>query len=645
MKGNPPNHQHKSQTALFPFLFVKKEYLHKPLVFTAVFCLTLATQIFSQSQTKLIQPSDSLPSSLITEQLVRYNKVSNANFASATYLIELADLHTAISNEKVIVSIPDSECGDVVFQTFYSEYESEDEYRWEGEVKSLDSCQCSDGYLVLVAREGRRFGHLSLDEEYYEISELGGGKNAITKVDFEDFTGEECGNATEEEEEFRTSGVNDRDEEHCEVRILIVYNQSALDAEGSVDAVKDRISLAMTQTQKALKNSKVFEDDLRLVYAGIEQVNFTQINVNAQVEIENLSSDAAITGLRDSTGADIVVLLTGDDYKSVSANGDTSDIAGRAGTLTLDEALAYVIVETGNATTSRYTFAHEVAHIFGCRHEFAADTTSGIMHGYSFDACGDRYTLMHRISENGSRILHYSNPYSKYAGEATGTVEREYNAAQLRSTACTVATFRETVDNPFGIGISGERLGCPCINGIFTASIWGGVPGTYTLEWRTSTDGVNYGSPIGSTNQVQVEYPCDSVGDILYLRLKVTAPNNDVKSTFKKIESTNSPPGGGNCPEQKPSATQPAISEVDALKVNPNPADGSFTVEFQTGRAGEVSVQLISTNGGQGKTLFVGTMPSGEHALSFSTDDLTAGAYILRLSGTNNTQTRLIIIH
>lgn len=73
--------------------------------------------------------------------------------------------------------------------------------------------------------------------------------------------------------------------------------------------------------------------------------------------------------MRDNVGADIVAFVTGDDYQAP----DGGDIFGYAATLDLIDSLAYVLVETGQATTGRYTFAHEIAHILTCRHDFDSD--------------------------------------------------------------------------------------------------------------------------------------------------------------------------------------------------------------------------------------------------------------------------------
>ena len=528
----------------------------------------------------------------------QFDQISTAKFIQQTSLIEIRGLATSIQNGIIVVNFPTTSCGDLTYKTVYAEYESQDEYRWEGELIPQDTCQCTDGYLILVAQKGRKFGHLAIDGDFYEIQEISSNIHTFSKISFDNFDGVECG--TLPSAEFTNPAVDDRGGEHCEVRVLVLYNQSTIAAEGSINAVKDRIYLAMAQTNIALNNSAVTDNELRLVLAGIDSIpGYQQTSIIADEEFKALRSDPFVTNKRDTLGADIVVFLSGDDYMNYGSSGDTIDIFGSSGSLTLNDTLAYVIVETGTATTSRYTFAHEIAHIFGCRHNFSSDNTPGIMHAYKFKAaCRDKHTIMHVVGNTTPRILHYSNPHVTYAGKSTGTNDREYNAEQLRSTSCIVASFRETNNSPLSAHIGGTRIGCPCDVVTLFAELNGGIPGNYSYEWTISLDGgVTYGSVQETTSQFQTDLPCPNEGSYR-IRLKVTAPGGQIVFAFATIRATLDLPSGEPCGhgEHRPS-DRTNISSINFLRAIPNPASEWVQISFPSKTGEDLIISIFAATG------------------------------------------------
>jgi hypothetical protein len=316
------------------------------------FILLCSTLGLAQTPSKMIEGSTKLPENLPEAEKTVYDKISSAKYVLQSSLVEFRGLATSVQGGNIAVNLPITSCGDAIFKTIFAEYETQNEYRWEGELIPQDTCQCSDGYLVLVAHEGHKFGHLALDGDFYEIQEISDSTHTFSKISFEDFEGVECGILPSTG--FNKQSADDRDEEHCEVRVLVLYNQSTVEAEGSINAVLNRIYLAMAQTNIALNNSAVSDNELHLVLAGIDSIpGYQQTSILASNEIFILSTDAFVTSRRDAVGADIVAFLSGDDYMSLNGSGDTIDVFGSSGSLTLNDTLAYVIVETGAATTSR----------------------------------------------------------------------------------------------------------------------------------------------------------------------------------------------------------------------------------------------------------------------------------------------------
>ncbi|MFN4256696.1 MAG: M12 family metallo-peptidase [Saprospiraceae bacterium] len=601
----------------------------------------------AQPPLNFIEESPVSIENLTGEQAVLFERlVANPDVADVQ-LVSIRNLASVINSEGTVqIEIPGSSCDEVTFQTQFSEYKDSAQFVWQGELKMTDTCGCTDGSLIVVAEGGKRFGQLALEAESYEIHDLGQGIHALARISQSATAGNDCEQPSESNL-LPGEPTDDRTLDHCEVRILILYNQSAVVHEGSHAAARNRALLAFNQTKIALSNSRVFENELRLVLAGIDSVAYSQTNANSEFELASMASDSAMQAMRDALGADIVALLTGDDYVAVNANGDTSDIRGRAGSLSLNDTLAYVLVEIGQATTSKYTFAHEVAHIFGCRHEFAADATPGIMHGHKFEVgrCSrqqDRYTIMHTVSVSTPRILHYSNPNVIYAGKRTGTTDREHNADQLRSTACTVADFRDSNNSTLSISIDGSNLGCFCTAGTFEAVITGGTSGTYGLAWSTSTDGVNYGPTLGTQTTFQAEYPCE-VGKALYIKLTVTDPNQQVFTHWKRIIAVDELDGQA-CPQPKPAGNTVSIFGGTAVSVFPNPSTGAFSLTYRLGKASELAVSLHSIDGKFAYPIFRGHLPPGEHSFQPTSQGLPNGTYLVRFQTDRETVVRRLSI-
>lgn len=596
----------------------------------------IGTLVKAQTQNLLIQGSSTLPESLTTQEQLLFEQIQEFEFVEQSSLVEIGDLASSISQGSVLASIPLIDCGNITFKTKFAEYETPENYRWEGELVPLDSCQCGDGYLTLVAQEGHKIGHLTIDTNYFEIRELSEKIFVISKLSFENFSGKECG-IIADTSGFSPPVVGDREEENCEVRVLVLYNQSTIDADGSVVAIGAKAHLAMWHTEMALKNSAVADNQLHIVLAGVVEIpNHTQTNNDAQLELNALSTDDVfVKPMRDLVGADIVVFLTGDDYE-LSGN----DTYGVAGTLVLEPEKAYCLVET-QAATSRYTFTHELAHIFGCRHNIESDATSGIMHGYELNrSCGARHTIMHLIGKNQARILHFSNPHVKYAGKVTGTAEQEYNAQQLRNTSCTVAEFRTTNNNILTVQISGERVGCICTTANLSAVLGGGVPGTYEFEWSLSQDGgVTYGSVESTSSTFQPDFPCPDEGSYT-IRLKVTDPNGQIVYRFTAIEGVEEIPGGDPCGHgggNRPSFRS-KFNQGEVLMVSPNPATEEVRITFTSDINQVQNIKIISASG---RIMFDNSSYISREensSMQISTGNWDNGIYYATIKGKNGPQ-------
>jgi len=243
-----------------------------------------------------------------------------------------------------------------------------------------------------------------------------------------------------------------------------------------------------------------------------------------------------------------------------------------------------VIVDAPFIGTIRYTFAHEVAHHFGCWH--STPTIPGCPNGRSM--ANGRNTIMANgtpavpFAPNNTRIQHFSNPDILFAGEATGEVDVRDNAAQIRGAFCEVAN---NAPDQFSIYFS-KGIGpvCPGETYTFSSSINPGIcedPFTlsygpcatapYQYEWRISNNPNFVNSQVigNSQNLASTIYYCP-----FYLRLTVTSANG---LTTTSTRLYNCAPGVV-CDRGGTGMLEEEKDGVANVRCSPNPANDQIKV-------------------------------------------------------------------
>lgn len=157
--------------------------------------------------------------------------------------------------------------------------------------------------------------------------------------------------------------------------------------------INNRIALAIAQTNQALLNSNVVPQNARVVLSGSALLpGFTETErIGDDVATYAARSDVQTT--RTITQSDLMILLTNGPYGSY----------GVVRAIGPQFATSFGIVQTGAATTGRFTFAHEVAHLFGARHN-DHEAIPVYAKGYIFNTgwfifTKRRYTIMALLQE------------------------------------------------------------------------------------------------------------------------------------------------------------------------------------------------------------------------------------------------------
>ena len=230
------------------------------------------------------------------------------------------------------------------------------------------------------------------------------------------------------------------------IDVAVVYSRTALRGATTEAALRASIDLAVAKTNEAFSNSGV-PTRLRQVYTG--PVDYEDSG-DSEVDLNRLTIGeiAGVHHIRDSTGADLVALITGNrdpDLCGIAWANRTSS-AGRFGySLTQEECL----IDT--------TFAHEIGHNLGARHDWFEDSDAGaytFSHGhvepeYRLRTIMAYPDLCEALGSRCEPITWFSNPRINIQGTdraigvpaGTDTTCREGDTGHYRCDADNVRTF------------------------------------------------------------------------------------------------------------------------------------------------------------------------------------------------------------
>lgn len=243
------------------------------------------------------------------------------------------------------------------------------------------------------------------------------------------------------------------------VDVMVVYTPSLVTQLGS--GLQARLDQLVAISNQAYIDSEV-AITLRLVHAAQVAYSDATDNSTALNELSGFGSSGSVTipsslanvaTWRNTYGADLVVLMRAYNNATQSSCG-VGWIGGYgAGTLTGSDALGYSVVSNG--TSGSYycddlTFAHEIGHNMGNRHDHRTDptATSGVF-SYSFGHGIDNsfVTVMGYPSSftNASRVGKFSNPLVLCNSQACGVSNSADNALSMNNIRAQVAAYRTAV--------------------------------------------------------------------------------------------------------------------------------------------------------------------------------------------------------
>jgi hypothetical protein len=217
------------------------------------------------------------------------------------------------------------------------------------------------------------------------------------------------------------------------IDVMVVYTPLAASAVGGAAAINNLINLAVSETNTSYGNSGVAQR-IRLVHTA--EVPYAETG-NFSLALNDLRSGAGVlsgvAALRDQHGADLVKMLI--HPSSPSACG-VAFLMTNASTAFAPN--AYSVTDT-SCVSPNYTFAHELGHNMGARHDWYMDggtTPFSYAHGYVNPAPTERWrTIMAypdmcaRLGFSCTRVLYWANPEKRFL---PGCDSGRFNCSQLQ---------------------------------------------------------------------------------------------------------------------------------------------------------------------------------------------------------------------
>ncbi len=605
--------------------------------------ILFSIQTHGQENTGLFNNSNRTEVNFDQKQTSKLNRMVKNPIYLGHYFVKVNDLKDINRNGGIRVNLPDKK-GSILFKNKEIKFTTEDEFVYYGETDQTFRGEM--GYIHLIAKNGNVFGQINIGDEIYELQDFGKRKNVLFKIDPSIYTEAECGNKhnhthgpvknIDRDVNRNIQPINDQERIGCTVDVLVLYTANA-------DAIGNPVNSANTfiqQTNQAAANS-----DANVTFSLVDVKllpGFTEDQF-IDVALKDLQTDPSANNLRNFYNADLVILLTDGNWVSLSS-GSTFGIAF------LDEwgdaDFGYAIAEL-DAAGGRFTFTHEVAHDFGCKHN---DDDRGqpdftySARGHSFKQGGwwpfrkTRRTILN-YSDGGSRILHFSNPDVEFGGKDTGVSNSRENADQLSSMACTIADYRYAPP-PMNVNITGPTSGINGQNYTWCANV-SSCNNVSSYSWSYSLDGSTYYSLSTSSSCLTSNLPNNSN---VYYRVTVTCADGQTDTDWHHVDNGDTPPcspclkesveteaGFDNTSKKKTQLEEfSTVNKVDVVDLFPNPANQSITLEFDLTSDSFVQIEVFDLTGKKVQSLINKSVNQGHYSKTFDISSLIDGYYFIK---------------
>jgi hypothetical protein len=386
-------------------------------------------------------------------------------------------LDNAVEGDAIGLNLYD----DVIFTAILERKEpaQPDGYAWVGSLQGVEYSQ-----VILAVGGGQMAGNITSPLGQYQVRFAGDGVHAVYTIDQSSFPDELP--PIPVDADFGAGPNLAAVADLCtSIDVMVVWTQNAENAAGGATAMRNLVNLAVTETNQSYANSQMTQ---RINLAWSQKVAYTESG-DFGTDLDRLRnpSDGYIDNvhtLRNTYYADLVsMFIEGTQYCGIGYMMSTVSPSF--------ESNAFTVVAR-NCATGYYSFAHEMGHNEGARHDWYVDSgTTPYPYAHGYVNTTDRWrTIMAYNNEcsgsgfNCARLQYWSNPNVFYGGDPMGVPSGSYHPADnhqtLNNTCSTVANFRDRPDAPAAFNKTSPANGAT------------GASTSTTLSWQSSSGATSY---------------------------------------------------------------------------------------------------------------------------------------------------------
>ncbi len=616
---------------------------------------------------------------LDSAQKARYDTImSYQDINTPIYFINIAQLGTNCNNAGTYkIVMPFFYYDSITVTTNAIHYISNDDYEFGGNIVMsspyindttiIDSFATSHfdiGTINLIADSGARYGNLIYNNDYYNITDLSGGIQIIYK---KILSAGRCGDNTNSDDNRTNQWTPNSDPcVYKRLKILFCFTQAGWTEAwhnygGSMHSVAQQCLTSLANVWGYSQNLPDFSE--AWASAG-EIMNTNLIETNdAWEDIKTFSDqDISYYHYRQQYNADLVIFITNANY--------TDGTTGQSRKLGPWRDSAFAIVEA-NYLFGNYSFAHEIGHLFGARHETCNDdpgyplscdpnTDNSIAHGVEHDFvwynwlhsvdyhCYYHDIMAYKQSYAGNHVITtvpcYSNTNENFDGpdgspHSLGDYTTHDAAAEISNNYAEVISFYTDGNIPFSINVSTWAPGLcgdPHNLRAHLNVVNCNGPDAYYIDWYANTSGVNLNNSHYASNVDHIEM---AHGHHWVGYVKITdATNSNLTWTAGFNVASPAP-----CHQRFNDPSNSNKKSTNSVAIFPNPNNGSFTLNINSIIDDKAAYEIINVMGQQVFQENI-ILNKGENIFEITKNNFVAGYYIIRVKGSSMTNNLPLII-
>lgn len=631
-----------------------------------LFCL----KVNAQSDDIIQQVSISYEELTEAQQIVYNQLLEGIDYVDTLYFVSVGSFDDdAYINGEIEVNLPFLKWDTLKFHVNIIDYPDENNYKWAGTlnettlfqdtIRDTISDRCTVGTLTLLSVDGRRSGSLTLEDDSYIITDLTDGLQVMIKRSYPpEF---EAGCKAEIPSEPPVDPYIQSTEpciDHT-LKILIFYSASAL-ATGLNPY--DQAAAGLLQFQTALGNSDIYYRNNNFEIVGVlalENVigttwgeSWSSIGQDV-IDFSEMPLVSGTNGVRESYGADVCVLLTKGNYHDINNSdlefwGVSKWIGPQSGTIDG----AWSIVEIDH-TTDDYSFAHEIGHVLGARHDIGDDNSQyAPSHAREFTGSYNiwhlarhHYRTICKYRNHPSGYYHFgeptipyfTNPNIYYLGSYQTGTNPYYNSVPTmeNNRAIVEDYYYEYTGIPEAHISSQPHVACEDHLDAEVNVTCGTEP--YTYQWYKSSNGINYTILTGETSST-LSYTIDPY---------ILIPH----AWFFKCEITDASPANWSsivCIPVRPCGNGPRVNNNDNLITNitlsPNPVSEILNLHLESYKGSEAQIEIVNLLGDKICDKRTIQIASGKDVV-INTRSYPSGFYIIKIITSNSVNNLPFIVY